>query len=77
MTEESSDLEQAGEGIRLPGYEPKNAEYSGPAFPPSVKRTDADWAAAGREGQPGGLVSDVMAEDLRRRDVLENNAVMW
>ncbi|XP_005110510.2 TALPID3 protein, partial [Aplysia californica] len=77
ITEEDSDLDQTGEGIQLPGYEPRVAEYSGPSFPPKTGKSGPDWMAGGEQMQPPQQISDVMAEDLRRKDVLENNAVYW
>ncbi|CAG5116718.1 unnamed protein product, partial [Candidula unifasciata] len=74
-TEENSELEQSGEGIRLPGYEPKTAPYSGPSFPPQIR--NPGWADGAGEVVAAQQMSDVMAEDLRRRDMLENNAVIW
>nr|KAI8741074.1 TALPID3 protein-like [Biomphalaria glabrata] len=78
MIEDNSVLEQSGEGIQLPGYEPKVSDHFGPEFPPHTSRPGPGWAAGDGQGrQSGVLVSDVMAEDLRRRDALENNAIYW
>lgn len=80
FTEGDPDLEQSGQGLVFPGYEPRpQAEYSGPSFPPQQAK------AGGGDGMAGGIqaapcqsqLSDVMAEDLRRRDELERNAVYW
>ncbi|XP_070577910.1 protein TALPID3-like isoform X1 [Ptychodera flava] len=56
-----------GTGISLPGYSERPSEYNGPPFPPQ---------------QPPPQVvafpsSDVLADDIRRRDLLEDRAVHW
>ncbi|CAL1539920.1 unnamed protein product, partial [Lymnaea stagnalis] len=76
LTEDNSEMEQSGEGINLPGYVAPYSEYSGPEFPPTNK-PKADWTAGESQGRPVTLVSDVIAEDLRQRDILESNAVHW
>lgn len=74
--EESSGDEQTGEGIQFPGYEPKVPEYSGPSFPPQLSRPDP-MVGGETVATVAPLVSDVMAEDLRSRDILEHNAITW
>ena len=67
-------------GLQFPGYEPRpQAEYSGPSFPPQKAAAGGgDWMAGGSQAPPRqSQLSDVMAEDLRRRDLLERNAVYW
>ncbi|KAK3702737.1 hypothetical protein RRG08_042722 [Elysia crispata] len=80
VTEGDPDLEQSGQGLQFPGYEPRpQAEYSGPSFPPQKAAAGGgDWMAGGSQAPPRqSQLSDVMAEDLRRRDLLERNAVYW
>ena len=58
--------EEDGTGIALPGYRPKPGQYHGPRFPPQAPPL-----------VPGDTASDVLAADLRHRDVLQNKAVDW
>ena len=67
MQESSSSEDELPEpGISLPGYREKpRGDYHGPAFPPKVPPSHQDVA------------SDVLAAGIRRKDVLENQAVEW
>ncbi|GFO11941.1 talpid3 protein [Plakobranchus ocellatus] len=82
LTEGDPELEQSGQGLQFPGYEPRSqAEYSGPSFPPQKTGHTGgagDWMAGSTQAlPPQSQLSDVMAEDLKRRDLLERNAVYW
>ena len=67
FSDEDAGIETAT-GLQYPGYqpvEPPAQPYHGPAFPPK---------------QPSGerqLTSDVIAEDIKRRDLLQNKATEW
>ncbi|RUS83052.1 hypothetical protein EGW08_009191 [Elysia chlorotica] len=79
-TDGDPDLEQCGQGLQFPGYEARpQAEYSGPSFPPQQAGAGGgDWMAGGSQAPSRQTqLSDVIAEDLRRRDLLERNAVYW
>ncbi len=65
--ESSSEEDELPEpGISLPGYRgsPKR-DYHGPPFPPKAPPANQ------------GLSSDVLAAGIRRKDVLENQAIQW
>ena len=61
------DLE-TGTGLHIPGYQPVRApeqQYEGPVFPPKQPSTERQ------------LTSDIIAEDIRRRDMMQNKATEW
>lgn len=58
--------EEDGTGIALPGFKPHPSRYHGPQFPPQAPPL-----------VPEETSSDVLAADLRQRDVLQNKAVDW
>lgn len=67
LEDEDADVESAT-GMELPGYQPEEIpeeQYNGPAFPPKLPSTDRQ------------LTSDLIAEDIRRRDILQNKATEW
>ncbi|XP_064621520.1 TALPID3 protein-like [Lineus longissimus] len=80
MDESSIMEDQQGEGLEFPGYHQKQTRYHGPEFPPRVQR-DEDPMPHIIKKRPNVLVqeisSDVIAGDIRRRDMLERNAVDW
>ncbi|XP_072030129.1 protein TALPID3-like [Amphiura filiformis] len=62
----SSEDELPEPGISLPGYRGSpRRDYHGPPFPPKAPPPNQ------------GLSSDVLAAGIRRKDVLENQAVEW
>ncbi|KAK3597345.1 hypothetical protein CHS0354_034588 [Potamilus streckersoni] len=67
VEEEDADVESAT-GIELPGYqapEPPLQQQRKPEFPPRPFSGDRQ------------MTSDIIAEDIRRRDALQNKAVEW
>lgn len=67
FTDEDADVETAT-GLEFPGYqavEPTTQPYHGPSFPPKQPSTDRQ------------LTSDLIAEDIKRRDILQNKATEW
>ncbi|CAH1792170.1 unnamed protein product [Owenia fusiformis] len=56
-------------GITLPGYRVPQGQYNGPEFPPRVHPPPPREVC-----MPS---SDILAADLKRRDMLENKAVDW
>lgn len=67
FVDEDADVESAI-GLELPGYQPEELpeeQYNGPAFPPKLPSDDRQ------------LTSDLIAEDIRRRDILQNKATEW
>ncbi|XP_046576486.1 LOW QUALITY PROTEIN: TALPID3 protein-like [Haliotis rubra] len=70
--EEEEDFDQSGVGIALPGHQPPpEPEPYGPEFPPPVARLPQSMKL---ESQ---ITSDMLAEDLRQRDLMQNKAVQW
>jgi hypothetical protein len=72
--------DRLGEGLELPGYHQKQTRYHGPEFPPKRQHDDGPMPHIVRE-RPDVLVqeitSNMIAGDIRRRDMLERNAVDW
>ncbi|XP_013407678.1 protein TALPID3 isoform X2 [Lingula anatina] len=64
--EEEDELSEPG--IALPGYRPQSSAYHGPPFPPVPPPPTLE---------PAGPSSDILAADLRRRNLLENKAQDW
>lgn len=67
LVEEDADVETAT-GLELPGYQPEEVpaqQYDGPTFPPKMPSADRQFTA------------DLIAEDIRRRDLLQNKATEW
>ncbi|XP_053401553.1 protein TALPID3-like isoform X2 [Mercenaria mercenaria] len=67
IVDEDADVESAI-GLELPGYQPEEVpeeQHNGPAFPPKLPSADRQ------------LTSDLIAEDIRRRDILQNKATEW
>ncbi|XP_052767112.1 protein TALPID3-like isoform X2 [Mya arenaria] len=65
--DEEDDVETAP-GLQLPGYQPEeepDVPYNGPAFPPKLPSNERQ------------LTSDLIADDIRRRDLLQNQANEW
>ncbi|KAL4237536.1 hypothetical protein ACF0H5_002250 [Mactra antiquata] len=64
---EEEDVE-TGTGLELPGYQPEELPEEpnyGPAFPPKLPSNDRQ------------LSSDLIAADIKRRDLLQNKATEW
>ena len=67
MVEDEDDVETAI-GMELPGYQPVESpevQYNGPVFPPKQPSIDRQ------------LTSELIAEDIRRKDMLQNQANDW
>lgn len=61
---ESSVDEIPDPAFTLPGYRPYVGQYNGPAYPPKIPSLP----------EPS---SDVIAEDLRRRNTMQSQARDW
>ena len=67
VSDEDADVETAT-GLQFPGYQPvetPEVPYNGPVFPPKQPSTERQ------------LTSDLIAEDIKRRDLLQNKAMDW
>ena len=67
FSDEDADIE-TGTGLHIPGYQPvkpPEQPYEGPSFPPKQPSAERQ------------LTSDIIAEDIRRRDMMQNKATEW
>ncbi|XP_052275900.1 TALPID3 protein-like isoform X2 [Dreissena polymorpha] len=66
--DDDNDDNEDGTGLEYPGYkreEVEEVQYNGPVFPPKMPSSERQ------------LTSDLIAEDIRRRDLLQNKANEW